>query len=62
MHRGALHVGKKPGGGSSNESGKLMMELMNMQRELEEHIQREEYEKAAVLRDKINDLKNKMES
>lgn len=61
MHRGSLHVGKKPGGGSSNESGKLMMELMNMQKELEEYIQREEYEKAAVLRDKINELKNKIE-
>ncbi|OGV35896.1 MAG: hypothetical protein A2020_07520 [Lentisphaerae bacterium GWF2_45_14] len=60
MHRGTLHVGKKPGGGASNESGRLMLELMNLQKELEELVQREEYEKAAVIRDKINKLKKQM--
>jgi protein-arginine kinase activator protein McsA len=35
---------------------------MNLQKELEEVIQREEYEKAAKLRDKINKLKDKMNS
>ena len=37
-----------------------MLKLMNLQKELDEVIQREEYEKAAKLRDKINSLKNKM--
>jgi protein arginine kinase activator len=60
MHRGMLHVGKKPGGGTSNESGRIMMELMELQKELDELVQREEYEKAAIIRDKINDIKKKI--
>lgn len=57
MHRGRLHVGKKPGGSPDSESSLRMLEIMNLQKELDELIQREEYEKAAVLRDKINSLK-----
>jgi protein-arginine kinase activator protein McsA len=37
-----------------------MLELMNYQKELEELIQREEYEKAAKVRDQINELKKKI--
>jgi protein arginine kinase activator len=60
MHRGKLHVGKKPGTtAKANESGRLMMELMKLQKELEELVLREEYEQAAVVRDKINELKKK---
>jgi len=59
MHRGTLHVGKKPGSSSNTESAKIMMEIMNLQKELEELVLREEYEKAAKTRDKINELKNK---
>jgi protein arginine kinase activator len=55
MHRGKLHVGKKLGG-KIDESSTIMLEIMNMKKELEELVQREEYEKAAVLRDKINAL------
>jgi protein arginine kinase activator len=55
MHRGKLHVGKKPGG-KINESSTLMLEVMNLKKELEELVKREEYEKAAVVRDKISDL------
>ncbi|MCF6176525.1 MAG: UvrB/UvrC motif-containing protein [Victivallaceae bacterium] len=55
MHRGKLHVGKKPGG-KIDESSTVMLEIMNMKKELEELVQREEYEKAAVVRDKINAL------
>ena len=55
MHRGKLHVGKKPGG-KFNESSTVMLEVMNLKKELEELVQREEYEKAAVVRDKINTL------
>jgi len=58
MHRGAMHVGKRPGGENNREAGKLMLEIMNLQKELDELVQREEYEKAAVVRDKINALKN----
>lgn len=57
MHRGKLHVGKKPGG-TIDESSAVMLDIMNMKKELEELVQREEYEKAAVVRDKINALLN----
>jgi protein arginine kinase activator len=60
MHRGKLHVGKNPGSDDSGESSRLMLELMNYQKELEELIQREEYEKAAKVRDQINELKKKI--
>ncbi len=60
MHRGKLHVGKKPGSDMSDESPRLMLELMNHQKELEELVQREEYEKAAQVRDAINELKKKI--
>ena len=62
MHRGKLHVGKRPGNKSTDKSSNLMLKLMNLQKELDEIIQREEYEKAAKLRDKINQLKDKMNS
>ena len=61
MHRGKLHVGKKPGSVSStDQSSNKMLELMNLQKELDEVVQREEYEKAAEIRDKINNLKEKI--
>ncbi|MFA6716394.1 MAG: UvrB/UvrC motif-containing protein [Victivallales bacterium] len=60
MHRGKLHVGKKPGTKGPDTTSAKMLELMNLQKELDEVIQREEYEKAAELRDKIRSLKNKI--
>ncbi|MFA7230214.1 MAG: UvrB/UvrC motif-containing protein [Victivallaceae bacterium] len=60
MHRGKLHVGKKPGADKSDESPRMMLEMMNLQKELEELVKREEYEKAAEVRDKISDLKKKI--
>lgn len=62
MHKGTMHVGKRPGGGAGAETAALMMEIMGLQKELEELVQREEYEKAAVLRDKINELKTRAEN
>lgn len=60
MHRGAIHVGKRPGQQpGSSEPGKNLMEIMRLQKQLEEHIRREEYENAALIRDKISELKNK---
>lgn len=55
MHRGKLHVGKVPGG-QVDESSTVMLEVMNLKKELEELIKREEYEKAAVVRDQIKTL------
>ncbi len=60
MHRGTLHVGKTPGETPENSTGQAMLEIMNLQKELDELVQREEYEKAAVIRDQINKLKEDM--
>jgi protein arginine kinase activator len=60
MHRGTLHVGKRPGhSDEADETGRLMMQIMDLQKEIEEHIKREEYEQAAVLRDRIAELRQK---
>jgi len=58
MHRGSFHVGKAPGLSGGSDSGRRMLELMKLQKELEEHVRREEFEKAAELRDKINALRS----
>jgi protein arginine kinase activator len=60
MHRGKLHVGKRPGSQNTERSSNFMLKLMKLQKELDEVIQREEYEKAAKLRDKITALKKKI--
>jgi protein arginine kinase activator len=60
MHKGTMHVGKRPGVPSreTDEDTRNAIELMKLQKQLEEHILREEFEKAAELRDKIASLKN----
>ncbi len=55
MHRGTVHVGKSPGG-TVNEAMATMFKIMNLRQELRELIKREEYEKAAAVRDRINSL------
>jgi protein arginine kinase activator len=69
MHKGSLHVGKKPGdlanaspetmGGKEKPANiqDKMACVMELQKRLEEYIMREEYEKAADARDKIAVLK-----
>ncbi len=57
MHKGTLHVGKHPGEAKSGGKGLPLLEIMDLQKKLEEHILREEFEKAAELRDKISRLK-----
>lgn len=60
MHRGAMHVGKRPGEagtGSDADLSRLRLELLSLTREQEAVISREEYERAAVLRDRISELK-----
>jgi protein arginine kinase activator len=59
MHRGTLHVGRRPEATDHGETGKIMLEILELQREIEEHVRREEYEKAAVLRDRIGELRQK---
>jgi len=61
MHRGTMHVGKTPAGKEgANDLTKKTVELMNLQKELEDLVRQEEYEKAAVVRDKINLLKKEI--
>lgn len=64
MHRGKLHVGKAPGADNARrgEAGRLMLELASLQKELDGLVKREEYEKAADLRDRIASLKGRIES
>jgi protein arginine kinase activator len=60
MHKGNLHVGKKPGKGqkAARSSDQSVIRLMELQKQLDEHILREEYEKAAQIRDQISAIKN----
>ena len=68
MHRGTTHTGKSPiPRGESAESrpkpsiSLIHMSLKHLQVELEESVAAERYEDAAVIRDKISDLKKKLE-
>ena len=56
MHRGIIHCGKIPSV-VVNEQDIFMANLLKLQKKLEKHIKNEEYEEAAKLRDKLNDLK-----
>ena len=59
MHKGSSHVGKQPADAKKvTASTRPTLTMMNMQKELEECIQSENYERAAVLRDKINAIKS----
>jgi len=58
MHKGTFHIGKIPGT-HIDENGKTAMKIMSLQKELDECVQKEEYENAAKLRDEINKLRVK---
>ena len=60
MHRGTVHAGKIPGDDRSVDGSRWLRELSLAQQELNELIRNEEYEKAAVVRDRILDLKRKL--
>jgi protein arginine kinase activator len=64
MHKGTMHVGKRPGIPSkeADEDTRNAIELMKLQKQLEEHILREEFEKAAEVRDRIAALKDTKKS
>jgi protein arginine kinase activator len=57
MHRGTFHLGKHPGTHEGTGGGRLLAETMRLQKDLEECVLREEYERAAELRDQINALR-----
>ncbi len=65
MHRGDRHLGKIPKSAGkqqrkSHELTLLKREIERLRSEQEEKIRREEYEAAAVLRDKIQELERKI--
>ncbi len=53
LHRGGSHLGKVPGGKKRVVSPQ---EIENLKRRLDEYVSREEYEMAAVVRDKLKAL------
>ena len=65
MHRGTRHLGKIPlsagaGQRKGHEIALLKRELEQLKKELNEKVRREEYEDAAVLRDRIEDLNRRI--
>ena len=55
FQRGEFHLGKRPGAAALGRSARLA-EIAKLKRELARRIDREEYEAAAVCRDRINAL------
>ncbi len=62
MHRGKIHIGKNPAQSTAGAGPRRMQELLEFQKQLDQAIQAEEYEKAAEIRDQINDLKEELNS
>lgn len=66
VHRGSLHLGKRPAGsgaGSPDDNrAAWLAELEKCRKELPELIRSENYEQAAVVRDRINELKQLLEA
>ena len=60
MHSGSSHVGKQPAG-KGHELELLHRKLAELQKKLQHSIEVEDYENAAALRDKINELKAQCE-
>ena len=67
MHRGTTHTGKHPGAfhgampeNAPADKGILRRELEKLQNSLNIAVANEEFERAAVLRDKINELKEQL--
>ena len=59
VQRGEVHIGKRPGDRSRSVSG-IKLELDKLQLELAKAVSAEEYEKAALFRDRINLLKKEL--
>jgi len=65
MHKGCMHVGKRPRSSAKREDKTddvktISNRISELQKKLEDHVNREEYEKAAQIRDLINDLKKEL--
>lgn len=57
MQRGKIHMGKKPGDPRPFQTrAALQLEIANCKKELAELVRKEEYERAAVCRDRLNEL------
>lgn len=57
IQRGKLHLGKKPGDTKPfNSIAALQLEIARCKKEMAELVRREEFERAAVCRDRLNDL------
>lgn len=54
VHGGPEHVGKRPQRGSDNTEDRT--QVIRMRREMKEAIEREDYERASELRDKISQI------
>lgn len=61
VHRGSVHLGKRPQSVPQNGQAALEAELESRRHELEALVKREEYEEAAACRDRINQLKAQLE-
>ncbi len=61
MHKGIVHTGKCPEM-CENSSSVLVLDILNLQKQLELHVKREEYEEAAKLRDRINELQKDLDT
>lgn len=61
VQRGSLHLGKRPKGAKSDSPAVKRNELNSLKKELQDLITREEYEAAAICRDRINILKAELE-
>jgi len=62
IQRGLVHLGKRPAGGGAGGAVAMRLEVERLQRELKELIKREEYEAAAVTRDRIAALKSELDA
>ena len=57
MHKATHHLGKHPEG-SIDTNGQMATKILSLQKELETAVFKEDYEKAAELRDLINELRS----
>ncbi len=62
MHRGIEHTGKAPGGNSLSPERELLIQISALKNEQKKCVAKEDYEQAAVLRDKITALEKELET
>ena len=60
MHHGVRHTGKRPLGQEISENDELRMRMATLRHELGSCVKEENYEQAAVLRDRIAELEKKL--